>query len=103
MSPASEAKIKELEKSIGHLQKVHVEQVEELSNSFSNRIESQFNLIKYLFTKYMTLKEFAKALARDSQVTEGRLDELWTKAKEMAAHYSIQDEMLEEYQKDMEK
>ena len=103
MRAAAETRVKELEGAIKHLQKIQQEQYENLNNEFSNRTESQFNLLKYLFTKYEVLKEVAKSIAREAKISQSRLDELWKEAKELAANISIQDEMLEEYKDDLEK
>jgi ABC-type Zn uptake system ZnuABC Zn-binding protein ZnuA len=103
MSVTTETRVKELEGAIKHLQKIQQEQHENLSSEFSNRIESQFNLLKYLFTKYETMKEVAKSIAREAKISQSRLDELCQEAKERAANISIQDEMLEEYKDVLEK
>lgn len=103
MSVSVDHKIKELEGAIEHLQKIQQEQYENLNNELSNRVESQFNLLKYLFTRYQTMKEVTKSLARETKIDEKRLNKFWKEAKERTQNISIQDEMLEEYREDLEK
>jgi len=95
-----ERRVKELEGGIEHLQKIQQEQHEDLNNVLSNRVESQFNLVRYLFKKYQIMKEVVRHLAKKSDVPDSQLQKIWEEAKERVAESTIGNEMLEEYQKE---
>ncbi len=103
MTKSKESEAKELKKAIQLLQRTQDEQYESLKNEFSNRAESQCNLMKYLFQKYQIMKEVLKALTAELAVEPKRLDELWKEAKEKCASSSIEDEMVENYSEELGK
>jgi hypothetical protein len=103
MSQALEKRIKDLEKALLALQKLSADHYETLANDFSNRAESQYNLVKYLFKQYQVMKEVIGLMTKELNLAESRVSNLWSEAKDKAASVSIQDDLLADYQKELEK
>jgi hypothetical protein len=59
--------------------------------------------MKHIFSQYRALKEMVRMLALKLKVEEKQLSIWWAEAKNKTAGLTIQDDMLEEYQKDLEK
>lgn len=101
MSASLEERVKNLEVAFKHLQKMAEERYEELQNDFSNRSESQYHLLKHLFQQHQMMKELIRSVARELQIEETQFEALMTQAKEHSSYKTIQDDFLEEYQKEL--
>jgi len=103
MSSSLDKRVAELEGAVKHLQSTQQEQYEKMHNEFSNRAEAQFNILLHLFNKYQVTKEVVRSLAREGNVAENRITEVWRQAQEKVKTSTLQDEMLEEYRQELGK
>lgn len=103
MSAGVETRIQNLETALKHLQNMEEEHFETLNNDFSNRTESQHGLLQYLFKQTQILKEVILLLSGELNMDQTLVEELWTRAKEKVASYSVQDVLLDEYRKELGK
>jgi hypothetical protein len=101
MSKTVEEKIKSLEEAIKLLQGIEVEHFEELSSNFSNRAESQLNLLRYLFKRCQMLKIFTKSAVRESGLKEDVIDRLWSEAEKSAETEGAEEEIFAEYRQEL--
>jgi len=101
MSQTVEEKLKSLEKAIEHLHGIEEEHFEELNNTFSNRAESQLNLLRYLFRRCQMLKIFIKSAVRESGLKEDVTDRLWSEAKKCAETETGEEEIFAEYRQEL--
>jgi len=101
MSQTVEEKIKSLEEAIKHLQGIEEEHFEELNDTFSNRSESQLNLMRYLFKRCQMLKIFIKSAVRESGLKEDVTDRLWSEAQKCAETEAGEEEIFAEYRQEL--
>jgi hypothetical protein len=98
VSDSLEHRVKSLELAVKHLQNMEEEHFENLTSDFSNRLESQFNLLKYLFKQYQALKELSRVLASKLEMDEKQFAALLAEIKAKMEMVSIEDEFLSETQ-----
>jgi hypothetical protein len=98
VSESLENRVKSLELALKHLQSMQAEHFESLTNDLSNRSESQFNLLKYLFKQYQVLKELSRVLASKLEMNERQFAALLAEIKAKMQMVSIEDEFLSETQ-----
>ena len=101
MSQTVEEKLKSLEEAIKHLQGIEAENFEELNNTFSNRAESQLNLLRHLFKRYQVLEVFTKSAVRESGLADEIVKRLWKEAEKHVEAESVENEMLAEYRQEL--